>query len=238
MDWKELLPTLLEGKNLDVRFICIKHKGEWFLKRLRTTIFRAEPGVPEQVLYPSYLFFREKMCSADFIRFLNEVTTRRFPPDEQASHTEEEKLKKLNLNNWEVFYEVVNISFGGHMRGNSTWGLADHLLPCWNFGWNLWPEIQESQESLIPSDTGAPYFPSPIDGQAWYLYGRALQDQNNSLPIVDISLDDDRAFFRAIEINDEAGIVRCQCEGHCSRRRPYPCTQLLRRWKANERRVK
>lgn len=213
MDWKELLPALLAGKTLDVRFVCIKHKGEWFLKRLRVTIFRAEPRVPEQVLYPSYLFFREKMCVADFIQFLNEVTTRRFPPEEQGSHTEEEKLKKLNLHNWEISYEVVNISFSGHMRGNSTWGLTDYLLPCWNFGWNLWPEIQDSQESLIPIDTDAPYFPGPIDGQAWYLYEKAVQASNNSVPIVDISLEDDRAFFRAIEINEENGIVRCQCEG-------------------------
>ncbi len=213
MDWKELLPALLEEKNLDVRFICIKHKGEWFLKRLRATIFRAEPGVPEQVLYPSYFFFREKMHAVDFIQFLNEVTTRRFPPEEQASHTEEEKLKKLSLHNWEITYEVVNVSFSGHMRGSSTWGLADHLLPCWNFGGNLWPETQESQESLIASDTGAPYFPTPIDGQAWYLYEKALEAPNNYLPLVDISLEDDRAFFRNIEINAETGIARCQCEG-------------------------
>lgn len=213
MDWKELLPALLAEKALDVRFICIKHKGEWFLKRLRATIFRAEPEIPEQVLYPSYLFFREKMRSADFIQFLNEVTTNRFPPEEQGSHTDEEKLKKLNLHNWEISYQVVNVSLGTHMRGHSTWGLDDHLLPCWNFGGNLWPDISENQEeTLIPTDTGAPYFPKSADGQAWYLYGKALP-QNNSLSLVDISLEDDRAFFRAIEINEEAGTVRCQCEG-------------------------
>ncbi|GLV55905.1 hypothetical protein KDH_27490 [Dictyobacter sp. S3.2.2.5] len=213
MDWKDLLPALLEEKNLDVRFICIKHKGEWFLKRLRATIFRAEPGVPEQVLYPSYLFFREKMGAADFIQFLNDVTTRRISPEGQASHTEEEKLKKLSLHNWEISYEVVNVSFSDHMRGHSMQGLADHLLPCWNFGGNLWPEIQETQESLIASGTSAPYFPRPIDGQAWYLYEKALQVSNNYLPLVDISLEDDRAFFRNIEINEEAGTARCQCEG-------------------------
>ncbi len=213
MDWKELPPALLEEKNLDVRFICIKHKGEWFLKRLRATIFLAEPGVPEQVLYPSYLFFREKMRSADFIEFLNEITTRRFPLEEQASHSEEEKLKKLNMHNWDISYEVVNVSFSGHMRGNSTRELADRLLPCWNFGGNLWPEVYEGQESLIASGTGAPYFPAPIDGQAWYLYEKALHNTNNYLPLVDISLEDDRAFFRNIEINEETGIARCQCEG-------------------------
>src|SRR5260370_12124290 len=153
------------------------------------------------------------MRMADFIRFLNEVTTRRFPPEEQASHTEEEKLKKLNLHNWEISYEVVNISFSGHMWGNSTWGLADYLLPGWNFGWNLWPEIPESQDSLISTDTDAPYFPAPTDGQAWYLYEGALRGPNDSVPIVDISLEDDRAFFRNIEINEEAGIVRCHCGG-------------------------
>jgi hypothetical protein len=214
MDWKEQLSTLLEGEVqiLDVRLICIKGNEKWFLKRLRAIVFRTEPSIPEQVYYPSYLFLRRKMSPSDFLQLLSDLTTRSTLPQEELEKLSyEEKLKKFSFNGQEIFCEVVNVVFSNHSHGNSRWGLGDYALPTWNFGGNLYPDLQESQEPLIASD--AKYFPRPIDGQAWYLYGKALQSPNDSLPTIEISIEDDRAFFKSIDFEEETSILRCKCEG-------------------------
>jgi hypothetical protein len=97
MDWKEQLSTLLSGEplTLDVRLICIKNKEKWFLKRLRVTVFHSEPSTPEQVRYSSYLFLRGKMSSVDFLRLINDLTSRNsLSQEELAKLTDEEKLKR------------------------------------------------------------------------------------------------------------------------------------------------
>ncbi len=98
-----------------------------------------------------------------------------------------------------------------HSHGNSRWGLGNYTLPTWNFGGNLYPDLQESQEPLFAHE--AKYYPRPIEGQAWYLYGKALQSPNDSLPLIDISIEDDRAFFKSIQIEEETSSLRCRCEG-------------------------
>lgn len=215
MDWKEQLPTLLaeeEVQTLDVRLICIKDKEKWFLKRLRAIVFHSEPSIPEQVCYSSYLFLRRKMSASDFLQLLSDLTTRSTLPQEELEKLSyEEKLKKFSFNGQEIFCEFVNVVFSNHSHGNSRWGLGDYTLPTWNFGGNLYPDPQESYEPLIASD--AKYFPKPIDGQAWYLYEKALQSLNDSLPPIEISIEDDRAYFKSIDFEEEASILRCRCEG-------------------------
>jgi len=213
MDWKEQLSTVVEEAKiqlLDVRIICMKQQEKWFLKRLYVTVFHAEPSVPEQIQYPSFLFLRQKMSSSDFLQLLNNLTAR--PSAEEAAKlSEEEKLKKFSVNAWIIWCESVSVGFANHAQGNSPWGLSDRLLPSWNFGGAISPDPSEGQESLIAPD--APYFPTPIDGQAWYLHEKALQPPNNHLPVLDISLEDGRAFFQDVVIDEKASTVRCQCGG-------------------------
>lgn len=214
MDWKEQLSTLLEelAQSLDVRLICIKDKEKWFLKRLRAIVFHPELSIPEQICYPTYLFLRREMSTSEFLQLMSALTTRSTLPQEELEKlSAEEKLKKFSFNGREIFCEVVNIVFRNHSRGNSRWVLADYALPTWNFDGNLYPDLQESQEPLFAHE--AKYFPRPIDGQAWYLYGRALQSPNDSLPAIEISIEDDRAYFKSIEIEEETSTLRCQCQG-------------------------
>jgi len=215
MDWKERLSTLLEGEiqTLDVRLICIKDKEKWFLKRLRAIVFHSGPSIPEQIRYPSYLFLRGKMSSSDFLQLISDLTTRSTLSQEELNKlSDEEKLKKFRFNEWDIFCEYANISYRDHSRGNSRWGLGNYALPSWNFDGTLYPDLQESQEPLIASE--APYFfPRPIDGEAWYLYEKALPSQNDSLFVIEISIEDDRAFFNGIDIEEETSLVRCRCEG-------------------------
>jgi len=89
--------------------------------------------------------------------------------------------------------------------------LDEHVLPFWNFGGAIFPDLSENQEPLVAPD--APYFPTPIDGQAWYLYGKALESSSNYLPSVDISLEDGRAFFQEIVLDEKAATLRCRCGG-------------------------
>jgi hypothetical protein len=219
MDWKEQLQAVIGagGKEfLDVRFICMKHQdakyaGKWFLKRLRVTLYRAEPSVPEHLSYPAYLFLREKMSASDFLKFLDSLIAKStLSAEELAQLSDEETLKKVSVRGWDIWYEDVTLYYRDHLRSNATWGLEERLLPSWSFEGNIRPEIHEGQEALIAS--GAPHFPAPVNGQAWYLYGKPLP-QNYSLPSIDISLDDDRAFFREIEINVKASTLQCRCEG-------------------------
>ncbi len=96
MDWKEQLSALLSGEplTLDVRLICIKNGEKWFLKRLRAIVFHSEPSTPEQIHYLSYLFLRGKMSSVDFLRLINDLTSRSsLSQEELAKLTDEEKLK-------------------------------------------------------------------------------------------------------------------------------------------------
>ncbi len=214
MDWKEQLQTLLdkEPQTLDVRLICIRDKEKWFLKRLRAIVFHAEPSIPEQTRYSSYLFLREKMNSSDFFQLISDLTSRSsLSPEELAKLTDEEKLKKFTFNGWEIVCESVNIYLRSHTRGNSRWGLGEYTLPSWNFDGNLQPDIQDSQEPLIAEEEH--YFPKPIDGHAWYLYGKALQSANESPPIIEISIEDDRAYFSEIDIEEETSLIRCRCGG-------------------------
>jgi hypothetical protein len=215
MDWKEQLTTVLEEAEiqlLDVRFISMKNQGKWFLKRLHVTVFHTDPSLPEQVRYPSYLFLRQKMSSSDFLHLISNLTTRNtLSAEEWAKLTEEEKLKKFSLNEWDIWCEFASVNFNVHAHGNSLWGLGDHVLPFWSFGGNIFPDLPENQEPLVAP--GVPYFPTPIDGEAWYLYETALQDSNNYLPTIEISLEDDRAFFRDIVIDEKTSTIRCQCEG-------------------------
>ncbi len=212
MDWKEQLSTLLERERqtLDVRLICIKNGEKWFLKRLRATVFHSEPSIPEQILYPSYLFLREKISSLDFLQLIYELTSR-LSQEELNKLSDEEKLKKFKFKDWEIFCEYVYVYLRDHSKGNSNWGLGDHALPSWNFDGTLSPDIQENQEPLIAQESH--YFPMPIYGQAWYLYEKALQSPNDALPTIEISIEDDRAFFNGIDIEEETSIVRCRCGG-------------------------
>ncbi len=213
MDWKEQISTVVEEAKiqlLDVRFICMKHQGKWFLKRFHVTVFHAEPSLPEQVRYPSYLFLRQKISSSDFLQLLSDLTTR-LSAEELAKLTEEEKLKKFRVNEWDIWCEFAGINFNIHAHGNSGWGLVERALPFWSFGGNIFPDLPENQEPLVAP--GVPSFPTPLDGQAWYLYGKSLQNSNNFLSAVEISLEDDRAFFQEIVIDEKAATLRCQCGG-------------------------
>jgi len=213
MDWKERLSTLLEGEvqTLDVRLICIKDKEKWFLKRLRATIFHSEPSIPEQIRYPSYLYLRGKMSLLDFLQLISDLTST-LSQEELEKLSYEEKLKKFKFKGWEIFCESATVSYRDHSRGNSSWGLGDYALPTWNFDGNLYPDLQESQEPLVASEV--PYFfPRLIDGEAWYLYEKALRSPNDSLPDIEISIEDDRAFFSRIDIEEETSLIRCRCEG-------------------------
>jgi len=213
MDWKEQLSTILEEatiQQLDVRFICMKQQGKWFLKRLHVTVFHAGPSLPEQVRYLSYLFLRQTMSSSDFLQLLSDLSTR-LSAEELAKLTEEEKFKKFSVNGRDVWCEFVGVNFNIHAQGNALWGLGEHVLPFWSFGGTILPDLSEGQEPLVASD--APYFPTPLDGQAWYLYGKALQSPNNYLPAIDISLEDGRAFFQEIVVDEKAATLRCRCEG-------------------------
>jgi hypothetical protein len=214
LDWKEQLKTVVEEAKiafLDVRFICMKHQEKWFLKRLHVRMFHAEPSIPEQVQYPSYLFLRQTMRSSDFLQLLDNLATR--PSAEEAAKlSEEEKLKKFSLKTWIIWCEAVGVGFAGHMQGNSRWwGILDRVLPSWNFSGTIFPDLPEGQESLLAQD--APYFPTPIDGQAWYLYEKALQPPSNHLSVLEISLEDGRAYFQQVVIDEKASTVRCQCGG-------------------------
>lgn len=235
MDWKEQLSTIVDESEiqlLDVRFICMKQQEKWYVKRFRATVFRAEPSTPEQVQYPSYLFLRQKMSAANFLQLIGDLTadknltqkaeehpsqeqpaqgTQEKPPEEQPAQKVEEQFRKFNVNGQEIWFDNININFNDHARGNTLWGLVDRPLPTWNFSGNIWPEIPESQEPLVAP--GAQYFPTPIDGQAWYVYEKALQSPNNYLPPVEISLEDERAFFRDVVIDEKTSTVLCKCEG-------------------------
>src|SRR5260370_38968110 len=215
MDWKEQLSTLVEGEmqSVDVRLICIRDKEKWFLKRLRAIVFHSEPSIPEQIRYPSYLFLRGKMSSLDFLQLMSDLTSpSNLSQEEKDKLSYEEKLKKFKFKEWDIFCESANVIFRDHSRGNSHWGLGDYALPSWNFDGNLYPDLQESQEPLVASEI--PYFfPRPIEGEAWYLYGKALRSPNDSLSVIEISIEDDRAFFSGIDIEEETSIVRCHCEG-------------------------
>lgn len=214
MDWKEHLSTLLEKEvhTLDVRLICIRDKDKWFLKRLRAIVFHAEPGIPEQICYSSYLFLRGKMNSTEFFRLISDLTTRSsLSPEELAKLTDEEKLKKFTFHGWEIVCEFVNIYLRGHTQGSSRWGLGEYSLPTWNFDGNLYPDIQDNLEPLIAE--GEHYFPRPIDGHAWYLYGKALHSSNESPPTIEISIEDDRAYFSGVDIEEETSLIRCRCGG-------------------------
>ncbi len=215
MDWKEQLSTLLEGETqtLDVRLICIRNEEKWFLRRMRAVLFHSEPSVPEQISFPSYLFVREKMSSLDFLEFIHSLTLQKDLTREDAlSPSYEETLKKITFREWEIFCEVAHVYLRNHSQGNSHWGLGDYALPSWNFDGNLQPSLQETQEPLIATE-GTYYFPKPIDGEAWYLYEKALQSSNDSLPDIEISIEDDRAFFHGIDIEEETSTIRCKCEG-------------------------
>lgn len=214
MDWKEQLSTLLaeEVLTLDVRFICIRDKEKWFLKRLRATLFHTEPSTPEQIRYSSYLFLRGKMSSVDFLNLINDLTSRSsLSQEELGKLSEDEKLKKFTFNGWEIVCEYANVYLRGHTQGNSRWGLGDYTLPSWNFDGNFYPDLQDSQEPLIAQE--AQYFPRPIDGQAWYLYGKALHDANESPLVLEISIEDDRAYFSGIDIEEETSRIQCRCGG-------------------------
>lgn len=215
LDWKEQLSTVVEEAKiqlLDVRFICVKQQEKWFLKRFHVTVFHAEPSLPQQVCYPSHLFLRQKMSSSDFLQLISDLTTRiTLSAQEGAQLTEEEKLKKFSMNGWDIWYEFAGVNFNIHAHGNSGWGLVERALPFWSFGGNIYPDQPESQEPLVAP--GVPSFPTPLDGQAWYLYGKSLQGPNNFLPAVEISLEDDRAFFQEIVIDEKAATLRCQCGG-------------------------
>ena len=61
---------------------------------------------------------------------------------------------------------------------------------------NLTGPYTDPSPPVSPNFREAPMLiPSP-DGQAWYLYGKALPSPSNYLPPVDISLEDGRAFFQ------------------------------------------
>jgi hypothetical protein len=212
-DWKEQLSTVVEEAKielLDVRFICMKQQEKWFLKRLHVTVFHAEPSISEQIQYPSYLFLRQTMSSSDFLQLLSDLTAP-LSAAEQAKLTEEEKLKKFSVYAWDIWWKSVSVNLNIHAHGNARWGLDEHVFPFWNFGGVISPDLPDNQEPLVAPD--APYFPTPIDGQAWYLYGKALQSPNNYLPAVDISLEDGRAFFQEIVLDEKAATLRCQCGG-------------------------
>ncbi len=212
MDWKERLFALLSEERLvlDVRFICIKNGEKWFLKRLRATIFHSEPSIPQQVVYPSYLFLREKMSSSDFLQLIHELTLRtNLSQEELNKPSNEAKLKKFKFQEWEIFCEYASVYLRGHTQSNSSWGLGDYALPSWNFDGDLIPDIQENREPLI----GPHYFPKPIDGAAWYLYEKALPMTYNTLPVIEISIEDDRAFFSSIDLEEETALLRCHCGG-------------------------
>src|SRR6266571_6446398 len=213
LDWKEQLSTVVEEakiQQLDVRFICMKQQERWFFKRLHVAVLHPEPSVPEQVRYPSYLFLRQTMSSSDFLQLLSDLTNT-LSAEEEAKLTEEEKLKKFSVHAWDIWWKSVSVNLNVHAHGNAQWGLDEHVLPFWNFGGAISPDLPENQEPLVAPD--APYFPTPLDGQAWYLYGKALQSPNNYLPAIEISLEDDRAFFQDIVIDEKTSTLRCRCEG-------------------------
>jgi len=219
MDWKEQLRAVIGVGGiefLDVQFICMKHPDKkyadkWFLKRLRVTLFHVEPFVPEHLSYPGYVFLREKMIASDFIQFIDDLTAKSTLSDEElAKLSEEEKLKKFSVRDWDIWHGDVNIYFSNHLRSDTTWGLEELSWPSWRFDGTTLPEIYEGQDALVALD--APYFPMPSNGQAWYLYEKPLP-QNYSLSSVDISLEDNRACFREIEINVKASTLQCRCEG-------------------------
>ncbi len=213
LDWKEQLSTVVEEakiQQLDVRFICMKQQERWFFKRLHVAVLHPEPSVPEQVRYPSYLFLRQTMSSSDFLQLLSDLTNT-LSAEEEAKLTEEEKLKKFSVHAWDIWWKSVSVNLNVHAHGNAQWGLDEHVLPFWNFGGAISPDLPENQEPLVAPD--APYFPTPIDGQAWYLYGKALQSPSNYLPPVDISLEDGRAFFQEIVLDEKAATLRCRCGG-------------------------
>ena len=214
LDWKEQLRAILEEAKitfLDVRFICMKQQDKWFLKRLHVTVFHAEPSIPEQVQYPSYLFLRQKMSSSDFLQLLDGLTTH-LSAEEAATLSEEEKLKKFSVRMRTIWCGYVSVGFASHIQGNSPWwGILDRGLPSWNFTGSIFPDLSEGQEPLLAQD--APYFPTPIDGQAWYLYEKALQPPNNHLSVLEICLEDGRAFFQQVLIDEKAATVRCLCGG-------------------------
>lgn len=230
MDWKEQLSTIVresETQHLNVRFICIKQQEKWFLKRFRATVFHTDSSIPEQVQYPSFLFLRQKMSATDFLQLIVDLTadknfsqraqgqssqeTQKQPHEEQSPQNVEEKRRAFYVHGQEIWFDSLAVNFNDHARGNTLWGLVDRPFPTWNFGGIIWPDIPESQEPLVALD--APYFPTPIDGQAWYLYEKALESPNNFLPSVEISLEDARAFFRNVVIDEKASTVMCQCMG-------------------------
>ena len=147
MDWKEQLSTVVEAAKiqlLDVRFICMKHQEKWFLKRLHVTVFHTEPSLPQQVRYASYLFLRQKMNSSDFLQLISDLTTRTtLSAEEAVKLTEEEKLKKFSVNEWDIWCESVGVNFTVHAHGNSGWGLVERALPFWSFGGIIFPDLPE-----------------------------------------------------------------------------------------------
>lgn len=151
------------------------------------------------------------MSSSDFLQLLSDLTNR-LSAEEAAKLSEEEKLKKFSMKTWIIWCEAISVGFASHMQGNSPWwGILDRMLPSWNFSGTVFPDLSEGQESLLAQD--APYFPTPIDGQTWYLYEKALQPPNNHLSVLEISLEDGRAFFQQVVIDEKASTVRCQCGG-------------------------
>src|SRR2546423_1870859 len=89
-----------------------------------------------------------------------------------------------STDNRDIWYEFAGVNFNVHAHGNSGWGLVERALPFWSFGGNIYPDQPENQEPLVAP--GVPSFPTPLDGQAWYLYGKSLQGPNNFLPAVEI----------------------------------------------------
>ncbi len=196
---EEQLELLLESIDLvDVRLVCVRSDTGWHIKRLHSKPQLAEPAVPERVQYQTHLFLRASMSASDFLAFVNAL---------------ESEGATIMMQGLDLEHAKLYLSSAQHFQGYVRWGLVSSPLPSWHFSGD-WSPMQNTSlyervnEPLAGSGT-VPYFPRVIDGEAWYLFDKGLNQPTDSLPTVEIMFEDKRAYFAGVDISGDTYIVFC-----------------------------
>lgn len=201
MDTEERLRQLLAPmESMDVRCIGLKSGSGWRVKQLYAKPYESEPCVPERVMYPQYLYLRAKLSVPEFLALLDVLKSPEAPilvQGETLTH------HALSLNGYQ------------HFPGYVRWGMITSPFPTWHFGgsWNTLSGVVSQYDPVgdpLVGGDDTPYFPRAIDGEAWYLFEQAPVGPNPSLPDLEISIIDRRAYFTGIDIDGDSYTVHSE----------------------------
>lgn len=187
---------------VDVRLVCFLNDEKWYLDKIRVTRYYGDKNIPNCVVYPSYLFLRIDMSKKEFLELVTNMKL---------------GISEMKINGYTIYCETLRLNESRRISGKNYWGVAKSDYPSWYFDGRL-----RNIEGLHSKYNGpligdnSPYFPTVRDGESWFLY-QTIIDSNKTIPDVELSFDDNRAYFTGITIEGDKYTVSCSGEQlkHC-----------------------